>query len=332
MAILQRTHTADDRANTGLVGVNREDPENGEALQELAAPHKHRADPDGRRIAEVHQRARACDTVCTDAAWLGSRHRYTFHCLQGHQWQRSASVQRTNATCPDCGRARGGLKQRKVENLQKLHEIAKARGGHCLSVEYEGARRRYEFICASGHQWLAQADDVLSGRWCRLCAISAMRGRPKPAGMMARLGEKRRLPDGLQQLQQRAHDKGGECLSTTYLGGTRKYAFCCQAGHRFEMLASTVFAGRWCRACAFDATRLGLKAAQQAAKARGGLCLSVHYQNNQQPLTWQCDRGHVWSAPLATVRNKGCWCAQCAWMQRITRPDAIANAKYRDAG
>jgi hypothetical protein len=295
-------------------------------------PAKFLADPVGLRIADVHQRARECDTVCTDTAWLGSRHRYTFRCALGHEWQRSARVQRTNAGCPDCGRARGGLKQRKHENLRNLHEIAKARAGHCLSVEYEGARSRYEFLCAEGHRWSAQADDVLSGRWCRLCAVSAMRGKPKPAGLMARLGEMRRLPDGLQQLQQRARDKGGECLSPVYLGVSVKHAFCCQAGHRFEILASTILKGRWCRECAFAATRLSLDAAQQAAQARGGLCLSQHYQNNSRPLTWQCDRGHVWNAPLSTVRNKGCWCAQCAWMQQITRPDSISRAKYRDAG
>eukprot|EP00975_Prorocentrum_lima_P062956 12888544-Prorocentrum_lima.AAC.1 len=50
--------------------------------------------------------------------------------------------------------------------------------------------------------------------------------------------------------------------------------------------------------------RLTLAEANEAARARGGQCLSRKYEGLRKPLVWQCGEGHVWTAPLHSLRHK----------------------------
>lgn len=54
-----------------------------------------------------------------------------------------------------------------------------------------------------------------------------------------------------------------------------------------------------------------LKAMQALAKVKGGRCLSSDYINNNTPLTWECDKGHIWRAVPGSIQQ-GRWCPKCA--------------------
>ncbi len=49
---------------------------------------------------------------------------------------------------------------------------------------------------------------------------------------------------------------------------------------------------------------------QVMAALRNGKCLSDKYWNNAKPLTWQCEKGHIWEAS-SRATQKGAWCAVC---------------------
>jgi hypothetical protein len=83
--------------------------------------------------------------------------------------------------------------------------------------------------------------------------------------------------------------------------------------------------------CHFDSRLLGIEQAHEAAKARGGRCLSEHYVASLSKLTWLCHRGHEWRAPLSAVRV-GKWCKRCASMDRISNTKSGARIRYSDAG
>mgnify|MGYP001291069800 CR=1 FL=1 len=55
--------------------------------------------------------------------------------------------------------------------LEKFQEIAKGKGGECLSTIYSDAGTNLEFNCAndSHPQFHAQPQHILNGSWCRLC-------------------------------------------------------------------------------------------------------------------------------------------------------------------
>ena len=45
----------------------------------------------------------------------------------------------------------------------------------------------------------------------------------------------------------------------------------------------------------------------EAAKRRGGRCLSTRYLNKDQKLEWECAKGHRWRAALSNIRQHGTW-------------------------
>lgn len=53
--------------------------------------------------------------------------------------------------------------------IQVLKDIAKNRGGDCLSTHYLGAHAKHTWICEHGHVWEAEANNVKRGAWCPEC-------------------------------------------------------------------------------------------------------------------------------------------------------------------
>lgn len=270
------------------------------------------------RMAALHESCRVAGVTCLDQTWSGAIHRYRFTCGSGHEWVRRGGDQIRNPRCPLCVLSETSMARRKLSNLQRLHEAARARGGLCLSHQYVGVADRFTFRCASGHEWETQAYTVLSGGWCKLCSHDAMR-----SGNL--------LPEGLNRLRRLARDKGGECLSGEYLGSKVPYRFRCAEGHEWERLGSTLMLGHWCGTCRGDARRRQLESgAHEIARTRGGQCLGDRFISTKAKLRWLCHRGHEWHAPLSRIRE-GHWCPECAHMSLISNRRSKARRRYEDA-
>jgi hypothetical protein len=219
----------------------------------------------------------------------------------------------------------------KEDWLGRLHAIASAHGGRCLSEHYLGARAQHMFRCAVGHEWTARACNVVEGHWCRQCVFDRQRNVPLAASRRGRIGSALTARDGLKQLQAAAQARGGVCLSTAYSNARGRYEFACSAGHRWQADGAKIIAGSWCRLCAYEAQRLTLADAQAMAIERGGQCLSERYLGVSSKLSWLCSEGHGWSTTFSTVRA-GHWCPLCARAARIGSKNANAHLKYKAAG
>lgn len=267
------------------------------------------------RLSALHQVAQKAGSVCLDTEWRGSDAYYHFRCSQGHDWKRKADkFWGTGANCPHCAYVKSGKKKLRRDGLERLHQAASARGGQCLSDTYAGGYHRYRFRCGEGHEWDAEGNEVLRGAWCLKCSH-----RQKSKDYLDQ--------HGLERLRQAARERGGECLSNAYAGQALKYRFRCAKGHEWEATGQRILRGAWCLKCAYEGKRLGIEAAHQAAAARGGLCLSTEYRNSVTKLSWQCDRGHAWQAPLGKIRQ-GHWCPQCAHMAMISNRKSKARMRY----
>ena len=78
--------------------------------------------------------------------------------------------------------------------------------------------------------------------------------------------------------------------------------------------------------------KLGLKIAQDIAVFRRGVCLSGSYEHNGAKLKWQCNKGHVWSASLQSIKDKGSWCPYCkAEKREIEKQRTSGSTKRLDA-
>lgn len=176
--------------------------------------------------------------------------------------------------------------------LKRLHEIARAKGGECLEQHYMGSRAEHRFRCANGHEWMADADRVLRGRWCIRCAN-------------AKKAHKHRHT--IEHIQNAAIQRGGKLLSKEYHRANERLLWECLKGHQWEAKYNTVRDGSWCPRCA----RYSTEELQQVASSRGGNFLSRECLGVNKHHEWQCSLGHRWSAKLANVL-RGTWCPECA--------------------
>ena len=67
--------------------------------------------------------------------------------------------------------------------IEEMYEIAKARGGKCLSTKYVNSNTNLDWECAEGHQWSATPGNVKAGKWCKVCSYKK-RGLKKNAAIL----------------------------------------------------------------------------------------------------------------------------------------------------
>lgn len=176
------------------------------------------------------------------------------------------------------------------QKLRELQDIARSKGGRCLSIEYLGARRNHSWRCADGHIWPARPDNVKNrGDWCVICS---------------RL-EKRTI-EGMKLF---ARKRGWECLSRHYRNSRTKLKWRCQEGHLFMAPWTRVNQGSGCTFCN-PARRKTLKEINSFAKGHGWRCLSRTYRTQSEILKWQCKCGHIWSQTWDKIRYRK-ECPQC---------------------
>lgn len=169
-----------------------------------------------------------------------------------------------------------------------MQEIARSRGGECLSMEYGGWDCTLRWRCAQGHEWENRAGKIKSGQWCPTCAGKS--------------------PKGLAYLQELATKNGGACLSTIYPGMQNLATWRCAQGHEWQAKPNNVRHGNWCPYCrGMYQTIEDLRA---FARARGGECLSQEYRGQAKKYEWRCSDNHVWEATANSLKN-GSWCPFC---------------------
>jgi hypothetical protein len=235
--------------------------------------------------------------------FAGSKLRLRFRCARGHTWAAlPASIER-GAWCPAC---------KEGELLALMRSIAERWGGACLSKRCRNGKAVLRWQCLQGHRWSAKAELVKIGIWCAKCRL------PSPGD----LGRMRRI----------AHERGGACLSRTYVNSATKLRWRCHEGHEWDADAAAIVQGSWCRTCergwGRSRVRLSIEIMHETAVERGGACLSPSYNGIYDPLRWRCARGHEWVTIANNVRRGG-WCPRCAHSARGTLDGMRALAIQR---
>jgi hypothetical protein len=130
-------------------------------------------------------------------------------------------------------------------------------------------------------------------------------------------------------IQKIAASKRGKCLSKAYKNNHSKLEFVCEKGHHF-LKSYGHLKHQWCPVCSKHKKKT-IKDMKDFAKRRKWRCLSTNYINNRLPLEWECEDGHIWSAPYTNVQ-KGQGCPTCAFgkSERICRAyfEKLFNEKF----
>lgn len=196
-----------------------------------------------------------------------------------------------------------------LRRLLESSDIARQRGGACLSPTTGSRTDALRWTCAVGHEWTASIEAVLGGAWCNRCERRAS------------FCEQR-----LAELQAAAARRGGVCLSREYLRQRTRMRWRCAHDHEWEAEGDEILRGSWCPFC--SGRRTDLAALQALAAERGGECLSTTAGRKSDPHDWRCDKGHTWSETPSALR-RGKWCPTCTGKAPVTLATLRAWAQAR---
>ena len=135
--------------------------------------------------------------------------------------------------------------------IEKLRELAKTRGGDCLSTIYLGGKTKLEWECKEGHTWQAVPYSISMGTWCPVCANVQRIVKQTLSSLLS-------PDDWLEVLRRHARTKGGELLSSIYTNGRTRLRWRCKFNHEWLAMPTKVRQGTWCPYCARKQTRVEL--------------------------------------------------------------------------
>jgi hypothetical protein len=181
--------------------------------------------------------------------------------------------------------------------LEDMQQLARKRGGKCISNEYQGMNHHLNWRCGNGHEWAAIPSSIKAGHWCPRCYGNN--------------------PFTITDLSKIAASRGGQVLSEKMDNRRSMLRWRCAEGHEWHTSAQNVMAGHWCPVCG-KSQPLSLETAMEAAITNGGRCLSESYVNARASLLWECKFGHRWRTSLYKIRS-GQWCRICRTKQTAAK-------------
>ena len=116
----------------------------------------------------MQELAKAKGGKCLSKRYVNSNTKLKWKCKEGHVWETIPKVIIRGGWCPMCGKKNIGDSLR--GNIEDIHELAKAKGGKCLSKLYINAHTKLKWKCKEGHKWEATSNSIQQGHWCPTCA------------------------------------------------------------------------------------------------------------------------------------------------------------------
>jgi hypothetical protein len=233
------------------------------------------------KIKKMQELAQIKGGDCLSEHYIDSKTKLRWRCKEGHEWIADPGHIQSGKWCPFCGGS-------KRLTLEEMKLIANSRGGECISEEYINSSIKLKWRCNEGHEWNASPENIKAGKWCPYC---------------------KGLYSTIEDMNQLAIRKGGECVSKKFLGAHNKLKWKCTKGHTWDAIPSSVRRGSWCPYCL--GKHQTIEEMKQFALSKGGKCLSETYINNRMKLKWRCSKGHEWEASPGHIRSGG-WCPICA--------------------
>lgn len=253
-------------------------------------------------LKDMRKLAESKGGKCLSTDYVNVNSKLLWQCSEGHTWKAVPSTVKLGHWCPSCaGQERG--------TIEKMRELARSKGGKCLSEVYVNSNTKLLWQCGEGHTWEAVPSSVKAKSWCAKCA-----GLDKGT---------------IEEMKTLAAAKGGKCLSTEYVNSKTKLRWLCANGHEFLSAPGNIISGgHWCPKCS-GLAKGTIEEMHELAKAKGGKCLSLTYINNNTKLLWECVEGHRFKTSPSLVKNGGHWCPKCAGQERgtIEEMQKLAEAK-----
>ena len=248
-------------------------------------------------LPEMQALAIARRGKCLSSVYINAFTPLRWQCEFGHIWATEPrQVKYRNAWCPICAKDKTRL------GLAKMQALAAERGGECLSTEYVNSRSSLLWQCAAKHQWSAAPTNVKGRKsWCPTCAgkANADKRRGKKRGRLERLT--------IEEMQDIATLRGGQCLSDEYVNSYTCLRWRCKLGHEWDATPSSIkYHQCWCPECALEDQRVGLGEMQALALAQKDI-------SGKPPPT--ASRTADIGAPFVLSKGSAWGCRKCSLWQ-----------------
>ena len=120
-------------------------------------------------INDVIEFAKIKNGKCLSNEFIISKKKLIWECDKNHTWIASFSQVRRGTWCPTCSHSNAG--KNKIIPIDVYKEVAKNKGGECLSNSVKDSNSKLEWKCSEGHIWFATASEVKNtSQWCPICA------------------------------------------------------------------------------------------------------------------------------------------------------------------
>ena len=122
--------------------------------------------------------------------------------------------------------------------------------------------------------------------------------------------------DGLNKLQINtlkniAQSKGGDCLSSVYLGHVYPLIFTCSNGHQWEARPNDIKRGSWCSICSkAGGKRKSIEELRNMFIDIGIRCISERYSNSKEKYLWEGEYGHQFNSRYDHLKEQR-YCPIC---------------------
>ncbi len=161
------------------------------------------------------------------------------NCGSGHIFKSLSGNIRKGSWCPKCN-------WKKVIDKKYVDDLAKKKGGECLSEFCENLSNKLKWKCCKGHIWQAKVSKIEEGSWCLICSGS--------------------LKKTINDMHELAANKNGKCLSEVYINNYSKLNWECNLGHVWEAVPSSIQQGCWCPECSKVSQKANIRKLSDAAE------------------------------------------------------------------
>ncbi|OED39817.1 hypothetical protein AB834_00070 [PVC group bacterium (ex Bugula neritina AB1)] len=116
-------------------------------------------------IEDCHEIANKNNGKCLSTEYVNSSSKLEWQCHKKHEWEAFYSNVKKGHWCPECA---GNIKK----TIEDCHEIAKSKGGKCLSTQYVNCDSKLKWQCHKKHIWETPYSNIQQGSWCPDCSTS----------------------------------------------------------------------------------------------------------------------------------------------------------------
>lgn len=228
---------------------------------------------------KLHQKGYQCLTP-----YVNSKKSIKVKCPYGHEW--SGYSRKVIIPCNNCKIC---WNLRDLEPAERIAEIITCKEGTTL-FQYVKSNVKMQIRCMFGHIFNMIPDDIMSGKWCNICAGN-------------------NVDESREKFYSIVASNGGRAL-TPYINTITKVDIICKQNHTFSPVASSVNMGHWCPHCAGNTVEQGENRFRQTITKKGGIIISP-YINRYTKITIQCPNNHIFQSRPGCI-NQGQWCSKCA--------------------